>query len=352
MINNSDLPGGSVLNSSLLSLEDTEQISAFNSTYKNFQLKSGIVTQVYDDDDERNISKLGPEYDVLVIEQNENRDISAIQYKNCATMDMFGNVADFFEFRYRKQTKQEGDDGRDPRKQNGAIVLMLCLDGASEKGIIVGALRHPSRKEELTKDKGLHLHGEYNGLNIQVDKDGAFKIEFKGPRDNDGNYTNEEAGGSYLEIDKDGQIDLNTGNEDYVRIDKKNKDVLLRAGNNVGVTAEKDVSIDSGSNLQVKAAKDCKMSIEGKANVNVKSSLDFSTDGALTVKAASVKVTSDGNYQLMAGRIILDGTTFAGGAGGTPAVTLNTQVIGTGNLGAPTVGSMMGPFSSKVFISS
>lgn len=351
MKRNRRLPGGSVLNSSLLSIEDSEQVSAFNATYKNFGLKAGIIVRSLEKDDEDNLSKLGPEYDVLVIEQDGSRSISAIQYKNCMTMDTFGSIADFFEFRYRSQTKEGGDDGRNPEKQDGSIVLMLCLDGSAEKGIIVGALKHPSRSEELTKDMENHLHGEFNGLNIQVDKDGAFKIEFKGPRSNDGTYTNEEAAGSYFEIDKDGNTEISTNNEEFIKLDKQNKNVSIGAGANIQVSASEEITVESGSTLTHKIGSDFISTIEGKANFNAKSSFDITTNGAFNLKGASGSMNFDANLKITSLQIALDGLVSVGGIAGTPAITLSTQFIGTGNLGLPVISQAMGPFSSRVLIS-
>ena len=349
MSKNRKLPGGSVLNSSLLSIEDKSKVSAFNQRFNNFGLKTGIINAVHEVGDKTNISKIGPEYDVLVIEQEGNKGISGIQYKNCITTDTFGNIADFFEVRYRGQSKAEKNSTRDPAKQNGAYVLILCIDGASEKGIIIGALKHAKREESL--DKGLHLHGEYNGLNIKVDKDGAFKVEFKGPRDDDGKYTNKTAGGSYAEINKDGQIELNTGNDDYVRIDKKNKDIGIKAGQHIGATAAKNVGLNAGENINLKAGKDFAFTAGGKASISATSTFDIKADGAFSLKAASVDVMADGSYKVTAPQIALDGLTSVGGLGGTPALLQLTKFQGTGNLGAPVISEAIGPFSSKVFIS-
>jgi len=341
------LPGGSILNSSLLTVDDQEHLAAFNKTYNNFALRVGIINACYETDDESNISKIGPEYDVLVIEQDENKSISGIQYRNCISTDTFGNISDFFEFRYRKQTKAEKNSKRNPAKQNGSFVLLLCLDGSSEKGIIMGALPHASRKEKLDKD--LHLHGEYNGLNIKIDKDGAFTIEFKGPRDDNGKYTNEEAGGSTLSIDKDGQIDLNTGNDDYIRIDKKNKDIGLKAGQHIGLTAEKNIGLIAKGNIS-QTCKDLIAKAEGKASIESASGMDLKTDGSMKINAASLTVNADSSTKITSSQITLDGMTFVGGAGGTPAIIGTTQFLGTGNLGAPVMSLAIGPFSSKVFI--
>jgi len=343
-----ELPGGSVLNSSLLGEEEANDVSAYNATHKNFALKAGIVVDLFEIDDERNLGKLGPEYDVLVIEQDENKGINAIRYKNCVTAESFGNISDFFEVKLRKQTKEEGDAGRNPAKQNGSLVLLLCLDGAAEKGIILKALKHPSRKEKL--DKSLHMHGEYNGLNIQVDKDGAFKLEFKGPRDDNGKYTNTKAGGSYMEIDKTGKIELNSGNNDYIKIDKEKKDISVNAGNNISGKAKKDISLDAGANVNVKSGKDFAFMAGAKANFESSSTFDIKAGGPFSLKSPSIEMLADGTFKVMSPQITLDGLSFVGGLGGVPSLLQTTKFQGIGNLGAPVISEAIGPFSSKVFI--
>lgn len=348
-----NLPGGSVLNSALLSEEDAQMVSAHNATYKNFGLKAGIVTKVYDTDDESNLSKIGPEYDVLVIEQDADRSISAIQYKNCMMADTFGSIADFFEFRLREQTKEDGDDGRNPEKQNGAIVLMLCLDGASEKGIILKALKHPNRKEVLDKDKDLHMHGEFNGLNVKVDKDGAFKLTFKGPRDNDGEYAkSDKEAGTFLEIDKAGNVELNVNNEKEtsVKVSKEDEKISTISEKETEITAGKDITAKSKETVTIDAGKDLAFAAGGKANIKAESKFDIESGGDLSMKAASLKATIDGQAQIQASQITLQGMTFLGSAGGTPAIIGTTQFLGVGNVGAPVISLAIGPFSSQVFI--
>jgi len=50
--------------------------------------------------------------------------------------------------------------------------------------------------------------------------------------------------------------------------------------------------------------------------------------------------------------VTIDGTMINLGKGGTPAVTMTTQFLGTGNLGIPVISVAVGPFSSSVFIAS
>jgi hypothetical protein len=348
----SNLPGGGILNSSLMSVSDSEKMSAFNTTYKNFGLKAGVVVEVYETDDERNISGLVPEYDVLVIEQSEDRETSVIRYKNCISADSFGSVADFFEFRYRKNEKKDSKDKGNPIKQNGALVMMLCLDGSAEKGVILGGMRHPSRKEHLTKDKGLHMHGEYNGLNFEVNKQGAFKVTFKGPKDNDGKYINEEAGGTFLKIDEKGSVEIEADVEDFFKINKPNGDITVGASRDIGMKSARNMSLNSGGDFNLSVDGSGSFGIEGKADVTIGSTFDLDISAAMSISVGSLDINSDGPTSIKAPVITLDGTTNVGGAGGLPALTFSARFIGTGNKGAPVISSIMSGFSSKVFIAS
>src|SRR5690606_34449793 len=115
------LPSGSFLPSGLLQMDD-ERLVGFNSTFNNVSLKMGLVKEVYETDDKSNINKIVPEYDVIVTEQRGDAGPTPITYKNCVVMDLFGGIADFFEYRLRKQDKvekKERDGDKIARFQDG-----------------------------------------------------------------------------------------------------------------------------------------------------------------------------------------------------------------------------------------
>lgn len=349
--------------SGLLSELDTNSISSFNKRFQNTPLRAGVITECYEINDVNNVNKLTPEYTVITSEQDSGSKFKT--YKNCLSTDGFGGIADFFEYKLRPTEKafdkKESDKkvSHDFTKQNGSTVLILCLDGFSEKAIIIGGIPNLTtenpRKTTLTKDNELHLEGEYNGVNWQVNKDGEFTLTFRSKTDNDGKPADDKAGGTHFQINKKGSVDINTNlegdDETYMRMDKENKDVGLKAGANIGLTAKKNIGFNAEANIKGAAKANVEFAAEGSAKYSSKSAFDIMSDASLTVKAASVIVQSDGDFLVESSTALIDAPKVQLGASGTPALVQTTQFIGTGNLGAPVLSTAIGPFSSVVFIS-
>ena len=53
----------------------------------------------YPVNNEKNRSKLTTEYDVVVMEQSENKGATTIMYKNCMSSEGLGSIADFLKNR-------------------------------------------------------------------------------------------------------------------------------------------------------------------------------------------------------------------------------------------------------------
>jgi hypothetical protein len=68
-----------------------------------------------------------------------------------------------------------------PESLAGARCVLLFLEGEATAPVILGFLNHPARKSKVTNDKGVHLGFEFNGINVTIDKDGAFTLLASGP---------------------------------------------------------------------------------------------------------------------------------------------------------------------------
>lgn len=340
--------------SGLLDFLMDSDISVGNKSLNNTALKVGVVVKVHEVDDSTNILKLVPEYDVITSEQNKHLGQSFVQYTNCVAMDSFGGISDFFEKKLRKSDSEDFKSSYKLDKQNGSLVIVLCLDGSSEKAVIIGGISHPSRKTTLTKEAGLHLEGEYNGLNWKIDKDGALTVTFKSKTNNEGVPQDKQAGGTHIQIDKTGQVDINTNlknaEETYIRMDKKNKDVGLKAGSNIGLTAKKNVAINAEGNVNVASKASVAINAEGTANFTAKSAITVDGGSALTLKGGNLTINGENGVTIEGQKTSINTPKIYLGQGGTPAVLQTTQFIGIGNLGAPVVSQAIGPFSSSVFI--
>jgi phage gp45-like len=352
----------SVLPSGLFDTDFGDRLSGFNRTYNNSGLKVGVVVKSHEIAADTNVGKLCVEYDVVVVEQDENRGITPMRYRNCISADGLGAIADFLEFRIREQKSFEGPaEGLDVGNQDGAVALLLCLDKNSDKGVIVGFLSHPDRKSKLTE--GRQLAGEFNGVGIEIRDDGSVSLTWRGSTDNKGEKDNEDQEPASVDIEVDGSIQV------------ANKGVTIRAEaeGNVSVAAAAKISLDAKEDISAKT--ETNIDLEAKENFSAKmkalliqasgsatlesEAFKISTQKSLEAKAQQIKAEAQVGLVLKAPQIEIDATlatikglVFLGGQGGTPAPVLSTQYIGIGNMGAPVVSQAVGPFSSKVFVAS
>jgi hypothetical protein len=279
------LENGAVLPHSLLGEDDADMMGGFNKSYRNYPLRVGVVTATYPVSDDQNRSKLTTEYDVLVVEQHEDKSATTIQYRNCMSSEGLGSIADFFEKTLRrKKKKTTKGDSTNTKGQDGAIVLLLCLDAMSDKGIIISSLTHPDRKTTL-KDDQPYLEGEYNGVNIKVATDGSTTLTFKGATDNDGNPTDASQGTTEIKIEKDGSFQAMHDAVTF-RMDRTSKALSITAKGDVNITAEGKVSITSTGDTDIKVGGDCNLTSTGKTVIKAQEiDLNGSASGITTMNS-------------------------------------------------------------------
>lgn len=201
---NNHLPNGTVLPFGLLGIDKEATMAAFNRAYKNTSLRLGIVKNAYATSDPNNYSKLSTEYDVTVLEQTENNSCTNLTYRNCISSEGMGSLADFFEKNLRTQTQNNNPNNlTNTANQNGAIVLILCLDSFTNKAIIISGMTHPDRTTKLVSTAP-QLYGEYNGVAVAVNPDGSTSLTFNGATDNNGDVTNPSQGTTTWQIETDG----------------------------------------------------------------------------------------------------------------------------------------------------
>lgn len=345
------LNNGAVLPHGLLG-ENQGDMAGFNKTYKNTALKVGVIVACYPAKHEKNRTKLTSEYDVIAIEQHEDKGTTSILYRNCLSASSLGSIADFFDatLRQRKKKKYKGDAPR-LNEQNGSVVLLLCLDGSSEKAMILGAFPHPDRKTTM-KDEKPYLEGQYNGVNIKVESDGSTSLTFKGAMDEDGNLTDKSQGPTTIKIEKDGsyQVDHKTIKQ---RLDKNGK-ASLTADNDISNTTKKNFNVTATENIVTKSTKDTNMDMKafnlkasgsammGMEKLGIKAASDIKIEGSqfIVEAAAMAKIKS--------AAITLDGLVSLGGDGGQPVLLLSTLMLGIGNLGIPVLSTAIVGYATKV----
>lgn len=235
------LESGAVLPSGLLSQHGVENaIQAFNRSYRNTGLKAGLVTKSYAYNDPYNQNGLCTEYDVITFEQFENKGSTSIVYKNCLSTQGFGSLADYLEFTLRPKTFQTNKGAPVFSNQDGAIVLIQCLDGVGDKAIVTGYLIHPDRQTNITSNAP-QLAGEYNGVNVVVNNDGSCALTFKGATDSKGIPTNPSQGNTVIQIQTDGTFQIT--NSSVTITGAKSGDLTINT------TADANVTIGGNTNI-------------------------------------------------------------------------------------------------------
>ena len=250
------LPNGTVIPHGLLKPQLDSHLAAFNQSFKNFGMKAGYIIKAYAVNDPDNKYGLCTEYDVQVIEQDENKGTTAILYRHCPCFQGFGSVADFFEFNLRPQTYQTKDipafDGQD-----GSIVLLKCVDGIGSKGVVVGSAMHPDRTTNLTSIEP-QLFWKYNGIAANINTDGSFSLSFNGATDNQGTPTNPSQGVTTLQIQTDGSFQFS---HSTITIQANRSGVL-------NITTSSDANITVGGNTSITTSGTANIIAQGVTTVD------------------------------------------------------------------------------------
>ena len=299
------LENGAVLPSGLLGDSISSQLAGFNKSYKDTALRAGVVVASYPISDPENRTKLSTEYDVVTTQQDEDRGATTIRYKKCLAQDSFGGVADFFEMNFRAKTQQTytGDAVRFSG-QNGSIVLLLCLDGTSNKAMIIGGFPNPDRDTTLV-DTDPRLQGEYNGVNIKVNPDGSTALTFKGATNNDGTPVDASQGNTVVAIATDGSFSV------------------TNTATTFNMAKSGDVTITAIGKMIVNTSSDTIVNASGNSNIIATGNIDITAGGNVDIKAGSdVDITASGNIVLKAANIDLNGT-----ASGITTANSHMQVI-------------------------
>ena len=297
---------GTVIPFGLLSRNTEESaIASFNQSYKNTGIKAGLVKRSYAPTDPDNVNGLCTEYDVLTIEQMENKGTTSILYKHCISTQGFGSIADYLEYTLRPLTKQTNKGFPTFSNQDGAIVLIQCLNNVGDKGVVIGTLIHPDRTTNVTSNDP-QLYGEYNGVKIQINEDGSCSLVFKGATDSQGKIIDSSQGPTTLQIKTDGSFEF-----------KHNTiDILANKSGTLSITTKVDCNIQAQGNVVV-GCKDADVTASGDVNVT--------SSGKTVVKASEIDLNNpvSGITTMNSHQGVID---FITGVPVTPSTTVLSDV--------------------------
>lgn len=185
-----------------------------NSRYNDIRIyKASVERTVYTDDPKNKTGNV--EYDLIMFTGNSLEPARSI--KNAVTLNSLGGINDYSEIIYKEKTKTyvQGSDGGKaaPENVNGDIVALFFLEGNETMPVILGPWSHKKNTQGATKTDGHRIKGEYNGVEWEINKDGEFIVTMLGgPRDDDGNLTNESNGGIFIKFHTDGTIEIDGAN--------------------------------------------------------------------------------------------------------------------------------------------
>jgi hypothetical protein len=125
-------------------------------------------------------------------------------------------------------------------------VNLLCENGQSHNGVIVGFAKHLSRQILNAKDLGHYYRWDFNGMSSIIDKDGQYKVTFTGavldPQTNKYKDAPAETTGTYFQFSKEGNWLVDNSKGESILLDKKNKALNIRAREMRVDISEKDYS--------------------------------------------------------------------------------------------------------------
>jgi hypothetical protein len=178
---------GYVLPGSMVGFDAGEVI---NTNTSDISLRIGKVVKFFLPADTGNYNGRFIEYSVETYRTDGNSGSAPILYPNCLLMNRFGGIADY----ERWTPRIEVDDSKG--FNIGSSVLLLCVNGRSRTGIIVGGAPNvaDAGREESFKDNHRY-EWEFNGIKERVYNDGSYLWTRKGPTKADGTVSDDSGAG-------------------------------------------------------------------------------------------------------------------------------------------------------------
>jgi hypothetical protein len=197
---------------SWMSIVDSPPPSGAELAMNDPYLRVGRILRAHYVGEETNANGTATEYDVEV----EYYDIQGAHtrqvYPRCRVASLFGGIADQTRFTPRTKTTSKADEEGDL----GSLVLLLCVNGNARSGIILGGLPHPAAAKDA-KDDGHNLKFSFNGISLEINKDGELTVQYQGATKPDGTLDDDadsDASGSKVTFTKDGSVQVSTADDD------------------------------------------------------------------------------------------------------------------------------------------
>lgn len=220
---------------SWMSLSSDDNFDKF--VNNNLSLKIGQVTEVVYPTKENGFKTTT--YNILISEKGDSYNQFVLY--NCQLADKFGGLADYVTYTLRPNDKDISGITKGQVKDSdllGSYVVVGLLNGSSVSPIIlcgvpfVGIPKESERKIPSAED-GHYLKFVFNGVEVEINKDGEIALTKNGPTKSDGSLDTdkdsgkEEQKGSFVKIDVNGNITLSANDKNIFIIDKKEKQITI-----------------------------------------------------------------------------------------------------------------------------
>lgn len=177
----------------------------------------------------------------------------------------------------------------------GDFVIVVALGGETREGVILGGLKHPSRKSKLDPEEGPAYTREFNGIEEKITPEGEYTLTFLGQPINKAVLDapssipiippiyNPVSTGSFFKFDTEGGIEISDkaiGLPQSIKLDKSGGTLSIKSGTNE-FTMEK-----AGLSTTLKTGK---LAIDSTVSIEAKT-IQFSVEATATLKLKALKV--------------------------------------------------------------
>jgi hypothetical protein len=216
----------------------------------------------------------------------------------CVRLDRVGGAYNYEEYTHVANPVDQKNlsSGSKYVVRTGDVVLVAFANGDSREGFILGGIRHPARTEKVGKNSGQAYNSEFNGINTSINKDGEWKLTFRGVPTNFSKLSNpstgtnvpsptynDAVGTSYMQFDKTGSWTLTDSAQSKpqsIKVDKPNGKIII-------VSGDVTVTMDKNSQLTAMVTKD--LTIDASNSIT-KTTKEFSLTASAFTKIKSPKV--------------------------------------------------------------
>lgn len=221
------------------------------------EIHLATVTDILFADDEDNQSQNQVEYSIQI----EFGDRSGQEYNNVKAINLYGGMVQISETVYYPRTQTLKNK---PDKDNiymfdhdGSQVIVGFMDGFANRPVILGgwANTNSSPLFAATEDDGIRKMEEFNGIRLNIDKDGQYILTyFGGQRDTKTFETeNADTAPTFVMIDKTGAWSVEDRQNQRIKLDQTAQTIVIEQVEDEKDAEEYGTAVEPATGNQVNA---------------------------------------------------------------------------------------------------